>query len=65
MFPELRYLAALVDTMRRRVVRDPEAGASTMEWVVITAIVVTAALVAGSVFLARVRYESNKFRPGR
>lgn len=62
MFPEISYLRAVAGAWRRRVVHDPDAGASVLEWVVITAIVVGAAVTAGAVFLARVRSETDKFR---
>lgn len=62
MFPEITYLRALAGTWRRRVIHDPDAGTSVLEWVLIMAIVVGAAVAAGAVFLARVRSETDKFR---
>jgi hypothetical protein len=59
MLPELTWTLAAFQAVRRRVVRDHDAGATTMEWVIITAIAVTMAVVAGGIILAKVRSKAN------
>jgi cell division protein FtsL len=59
MLPELTWTLAVFHSLRRRVIHDRDAGATTMEWVIITAIAVTMAVVAGGIILAKVRSKAN------
>lgn len=60
MIPELVFISAFFGSLRQRVTKEPERGATTMEWVIITAIAVTMAVVAGTIILAKVRSKANQ-----
>ena len=54
------YLAGLAETRFRAVARNKDAGALSLEWIVIGVLLVAAATAAGVAFTAAIGHEANK-----
>lgn len=56
MFPEVIYAKAVFDVVRDRIAaadEDPEAGASTVEWILISALLVTMVVAVGAILYSK------------
>ncbi len=54
------YLAGLVQRRARSLLKDNEAGALSLEWIVIAVLLVAAATAAGAFFTGAISHEAGK-----
>jgi hypothetical protein len=54
------YLAALAQRRIRALLKDNEAGALSLEWIVIAVLLVAAATAAGAFFTGAISHEAGK-----
>ncbi len=54
------YLASLVQRRVRALLKDNEAGALSLEWIVIAVLLVAAATAAGAFFTSAISHEAGK-----
>jgi hypothetical protein len=62
MFPEWTLLSVTVQALRGQLQRArarPEAGLTTVEWVVLVAVVVTIAIAVGTILRRRIEQKAN------